>query len=127
MKIFLILMTELTPALILGIGYLFKKHYPKDINCLIGYRTRRSMMNMDTWSFANRCMAFLCIRWGWLLLFLTLALDLIFYKQMETVSTIIVLLQLIPLFICIFQVEKKLKETFDENGKRKGGYYESKT
>ena len=64
---------------------------------------------------------------GWLLLFLTLALDLIFYKQMETVSTIIVLLQLIPLFICIFQVEKKLKETFDENGKRKGGYYESKT
>ena len=74
-------MTELTPALILGIGYLFKKHYPKDINGLIGYRTRRSMMNMDTWSFANRCMAFLCIRWGWLLLFLTLALDLIFYKQ----------------------------------------------
>ena len=69
MKIFLILMTELTPALILGIGYLFKKHYPKDINGLIGYRTRRSMMNMDTWSFANRCMAFFMYTLGMVITF----------------------------------------------------------
>ncbi|MGM9947874.1 SdpI family protein [Floccifex sp.] len=112
-------MTELTPVFILVIGYLFRNHYPKEINSLIGYRTRRSMMNEDTWNFANQSMSVLFIIWGWFLLFVTIGLDILFYKQIEAMSMVIVFMQLIPLFICIIQVEKKLKETFDEDGKRR--------
>ncbi|MGN1276569.1 MAG: SdpI family protein [Floccifex sp.] len=89
------------------------------MNSLIGYRTNRSMINEDTWNFANQTMSSLCILWGIVLVFVTAGLDVLFYKQMETMSLVLVFMQLIPLFICIIQVEKKLKETFDENGKRR--------
>lgn len=34
--------------MILG-GRIMWKHSPKNINCVIGYRTSRSMKNIDTW------------------------------------------------------------------------------
>ena len=39
-------------AMVIG-GRMMWKHYPKNINSMSGYRTTRSMKNMDTWKFAN--------------------------------------------------------------------------
>lgn len=43
----------LIPVVVIVTGRIMWKHYPKNINGLVGYRTTRSMKNMDTWRFAN--------------------------------------------------------------------------
>ena len=43
----------LIPVVVIVTGRIMWKHYPKNINGLVGYRTTRSMKNMDTWKFAN--------------------------------------------------------------------------
>lgn len=52
--IFMFLMILIVPLAFLGIGHLFRKSAPKDINYAFGYRTKRSMMNPDTWKFAHQ-------------------------------------------------------------------------
>ena len=39
-------------VMIIG-GRMMWKHCPKHINGIVGYRTTRSMKNMDTWKFAH--------------------------------------------------------------------------
>ena len=41
------------PFIMIVVGRMTSKHCPKNINSLIGYRTTRSMKNMDTWKFAH--------------------------------------------------------------------------
>ena len=43
----------LIPVVVIVTGRIMWKHYPKNINGLVGYRTTLSMKNMDTWKFAN--------------------------------------------------------------------------
>lgn len=43
----------LIPLVMLIGGYFMYKHPPKKISGIIGYRTSRSRMNEDTWSFAH--------------------------------------------------------------------------
>jgi len=37
----------------ISIAFLFKKYYPKEINPVVGYRTRRSMKSQEAWIIAN--------------------------------------------------------------------------
>lgn len=37
-----------------AISSLFRKYYPREVNSLVGYRTRRSMRSKDAWTFANQ-------------------------------------------------------------------------
>ena len=41
------------PLMMLGIGVLFARNAPKEINYLFGYRTSMSMKNQETWTFAH--------------------------------------------------------------------------
>lgn len=43
----------LVPVTMIVSGRIMWKHPPKNINGLMGYRTSRSMKNMDTWLFAH--------------------------------------------------------------------------
>lgn len=43
----------LIPAIFIFAGRMMWKHYPKEINDILGYRTKRSMKNIDTWKFAH--------------------------------------------------------------------------
>lgn len=43
----------LIPIIMIIAGYMMYKNPPKEINCIIGYRTRRSMKNKDSWKFAH--------------------------------------------------------------------------
>ena len=51
--IFMLIMVLLIPITMIVIGRLFLNNAPKDINYVFGYRTKRSMMNLETWKFAH--------------------------------------------------------------------------
>ena len=86
----------------------------------VGYRTRRSMKNQQTWDYAHRECGLLWRRWGSTMLVLTVIAMLLFMGEdtdhIGVVGSVITVLQMIPLFLSIVIVEKKLREKFDENG-----------
>lgn len=104
-------------------GYFMRKHPPKNINGICGYRTKRSMQNEDTWAFAHRVCGKLWLIVGLILLVLTAAFTFLFksavVETLGTLCTVLVAVQTAILLITICLVETALKKYFDENGKRK--------
>ncbi len=114
-------MTLLIPLLMLATGLVFSRWTPKSINYLIGYRTRRSMINQETWNFANRTMGRIWITWS-LLLLIPSGLVLFFLKtrveqNLETWIVVLTLVQLAVLILSIIPVERALKAKFDDKGR----------
>ena len=121
--IFMFIMVLLIPLTMLFFGWLLFRKTPKEINYVYGYRTKRSMMNEETWRFANQYFGkawYLC---GLISVPLSvMAITLVLGKGTETVGTIggiITMLQMIPLVGAIIPTEIALKKNFDENGRRK--------
>lgn len=121
--IFMLIMVLLIPLTMLFFGWLLFRKTPKEINYVCGYRTKRSMMNEETWKFANQYFGkawYLC---GLISVPLSvMAITLVLGKGTETVGTIggiITMLQMIPLVGAIIPTEIALKKNFDENGRRK--------
>ena len=112
------------PAVLLLFGWLFTRgHYPKHPNGVYGYRTTRSMKNDETWTFAQERWGRSCWRVGWwLLLFSLLVVSIlqtqpvrqhgIYIGAWITVQSVLTLGTILP-------VERALKNTFDEFGRRK--------
>jgi len=48
----------------LSVSYLFMKHYPKEINDFIGYRTKSSMSSQQAWLLANEYSSRLIFRFS---------------------------------------------------------------
>ena len=98
------------------------KHCPKHINSMLGYRTTRSMKNMDTWKFAHDYAGKLWWKVGIGMLGPTLLMHIPFYgasdDTMGILSIIILVIQLAFLFGTIFKTEKALKNNFHEDGTR---------
>ena len=121
--LFMLATNLLVPVIMIGIGWYFLKKPPKKINPLFGYRTTRSMKNVDTWAFAHRTCGKIWVRWGWAVLVVSVIPMLAVLGKDENtigwVSTAICLLQLIPLLGSIVPVELALKKTFDESGNRR--------
>lgn len=113
----------LLPVMMLIFGLVLSKHPPKKINSVYGYRTRRSMKNMDTWLFGNQTMGQYWIRYSILGYFLTMVFMIVIMNesddQMAMHSLILTTILLVWMIIPIFMTEKKLKLTFDEEGRRK--------
>ncbi len=114
-------MTLLIPLLMLVTGLIFSRWTPKSINYLFGYRTRRSMINQETWNFANRTMGRIWITWS-LLLLIPSILVLFFLKtrveqNLETWIVVLTLVQLAVLILSIIPVERALKAKFDDKGR----------
>ena len=99
------------------------KHCPKQINSVVGYRTKMSMINMDTWKFAHDYAGKLWWKAGIGLLGPALLIHIPFYGASDgaigILSIIIIVIQLVFLFGTIFQTEKALKNNFNEDGKIK--------
>ncbi len=53
MDAFVWIFTLLLPVVMVVTGLLMWKKRPKDINPVMGYRTRMSMLNRQTWDFAH--------------------------------------------------------------------------
>ena len=103
-------------------GWFMWKHYPKKINHVSGYRTKRSKVNMDTWQFANiNCGK----RWwkiGWIMLIPTILVQIPFYGKSDDaigwVGLVICIVECTILLISILPTERALKDTFNEDGSR---------
>lgn len=99
------------------------KHTPKAINSAVGYRSRRSKINMDTWNFAHENCGKRWWKIGWLMFVPTLIVQIPFYGQNEDtvggLGLIIAVVECAVLLLSIIPTEKALKENFTDDGKRK--------
>lgn len=121
--IFMLICDLLVPAVMILAGWMMAHHPPKNINSLLGYRTARSMKNQDTWNFAHAYCGKLWWKVGWIALVPSVVVQfLLLGKGEQTVGIvggILVTVQTVVLLVTILPVERALKRTFDENGKRK--------
>ena len=121
--IFMTCCTLLIPVIMVCTGAALRRGKFSTINPVSGYRTRRSMQNQQTWDYAQRECGRLWQRWGWGELIVTVVLMLLFLgEKTESVGIfggVLCLLQIVPLLVSIFVVEKKLQAAFDENGVRR--------
>lgn len=119
--IFMLIMVLLIPALMIAFGREFMNGAPDNINSTFGYRTKRSMMNKETWKFAHIYLGKLWFICGLILLLPSVVVMLfVLEKDVNTVGTvgaIIVFVQMIPMFGTIIPTEKALKKNFDEYGR----------
>lgn len=89
---------------------------------MIGYRTTRSMKNMDTWGFAHDYCGRLWWRIGWIMLIFSLVVHYPFYHSSEnvvgTVGTVLCVVQCVFLIVPVFFTERALKRTFTDEGSK---------
>lgn len=113
----------LVPVIVIITGRMMWKHYPKNVNGLIGYRTTLSMRNIDTWKFANEYCGRLWYRIGILMLIFSIIICLLFFKASYNTafmaSLILIAIQCIILVATIFPTENALKREFPEEGRRR--------
>ena len=104
-------------------GAAMYKRSPKNINRIYGYRTARSMKNIETWTFAHRYCGRLWFILGLILLIPTILAQIPFFHSNDdvigTVGSIIMLVQVAAMAIPIIPTETALKKTFFDNGTRK--------
>lgn len=113
----------LIPILMIIGGRMMWKHPPKNINGFMGYRTTRSMKNMDTWKFAHEYSGKLWWKLGWIILLPSILVHIPFYNstddEISVISLIVASVQIIVLIGSIYPTERALKNTFTESGLRK--------
>ena len=111
------------PLVMIVVGRMTWKHCPKNINSLIGYRTTRSMKNMDTWKFAHEYCGKLWWKLGWLIMILTALMHIPLYQSNDNMigiaGLVLITIQCTVLIISIYPTEKALKEHFNDDGTRK--------
>ncbi|MCI7333820.1 MAG: SdpI family protein [Oscillospiraceae bacterium] len=113
----------LCPAAMIVFGRIMQKHCTDSVNPAFGYRTRRSMLNAETWRFANEDCGKRWWKIGWILLPLTVLVQLLLYgKPDETISNASVFICLAGCAVLVLSViptERALKQTFTDDGIRK--------
>ena len=121
--IFMFICNVMIPLVMAICGYFMWKHTPKSINAICGYRTKRSMKNMETWKFAHEFCGKLWWKIGWIMLVPSILLQLPFIRSTEDVvggvGAIICTIECAVLILSIVPTEKALQRTFDSNGVRR--------
>ena len=111
------------PIAMIIFGRMMWKHPPKKINGIIGYRTRRSMKNMETWEFAHNHSGKLWWKIGWIILIPSILVHIPIYGHSESTIGIVVgilgTIQAVILIVSIFPTERALKRAFKEDGSRR--------
>lgn len=104
-------------------GRMMWKHCPKHINSMIGYRTVRSMKNMDTWKFAHEYCGQLWWRIGFIMIVPSVVIHIPLYHSDDNTIGIVALIleaiQVIVLIASIFPTEAALKKRFNDDGTRR--------
>ncbi len=113
-------MDLIVPVVMILVGRMMWKHYPKEINDILGYRTKRSMKNKDTWKFAHEYCGQLWWKVGWILLAPTVLAQILLLRCRADVLPIwalgLMLLQTAVMLVTIAPTEHALQKKFDEAG-----------
>ena len=119
----LFLCNLLIPVVVIVTGIIMWKHYPKNINGLVGYRTTLSMKNMDTWKFAHDYCGKLWLKIGWVMLIPSALIHIpLYHSDKNTIGFAGLILVTIQCFIMvgsIYPTEKALKKYFNDDGTRR--------
>ena len=119
--LFMLGMTLLTPAIMIGFGGHFSKNAPREINHTFGYRTARSMRSMETWEFAHSYFGARWLRTGWSILVPSVAImAFAFGRDADSIGTwgaLLCCVQLVALIWPIFPTERALERLFDQDGR----------
>ncbi len=110
----------LIPLLMIIFGRMMWKRCPSKINSWYGYRTARSMKNMDTWKFAHQHFGKQWWKIGWIILLPSVLILLPAYSATENTIAIVLLavetVQMIFMVYPMVQTERALKENFNDDG-----------
>ncbi len=113
----------IVPVITIFAGWFMWKHAPKQINSIIGYRTKRSMKNDDTWKFAHNFCGKLWWIMGWIILGVSIVVLIPFinsiYFTIGIVVIISVAVQCVILVMSIIPTEIALEKTFFDDGTRR--------
>lgn len=117
---FVLICDLLVPLTMIIGGYFMWKHAPKKINGLMGYRTSRSMKNMNTWKFAHEYCGRLWLKIGCVILLPSAAVHIPVYGASDDTiglgGGVLITIQVIILIVSIFPTEIALKKTFNDDG-----------
>lgn len=120
---FILICDCIIPVLMIIAGRMMWKHCPKKINGIVGYRTKMSMKNMDTWKFAHAYCGRLWWKLGVIMLIPSVLIHIPFYQSNEKtiglIGGILITIQCIVLIMAIFPTESALKRTFNDDGTRR--------
>ena len=120
-RVFMAFAVFLIPGIMVFFGRTMMDHPPKTINGAYGYRTAMSMINQDTWDYAQAACAKRWRRWGRVLALITLVVLIValrrpafadvlgFYTAFETAF----------LLASVAATEIDLRRTFDDKGERR--------
>ena len=118
--IYMLVITHLLPSAMVVIGKIFCKSCPRDINMLVGYRTRRSMLSKKTWAFAHAYCGRIWLYSGLVLLpTVLIAMLCVIGQDTDTVGWVGAALLALPITVIIGSViatERALKKNFDPYG-----------
>ena len=107
--VFMLVMVLIMPITMIVFGRLFSNKAPKDINHTFGYRTKRSMMNKDTWKFAHAYIGKLWFICGLILILISVVImALVLGKGTDTVGmvgAILTVVQMILMFVTDYHCE----------------------
>ena len=111
---YLIWITLGTTGLIFWIGGLyFEKYPPQKINWWYGYRTKRSMRNLEVWTFAQAYAAKAMQKMGLRILLMGGVLGFFNFGGAVRLTIILLITAIYP-FWMIFSIEKVLKQKFPD-------------
>jgi uncharacterized membrane protein len=95
-------------------GLFLKNKPPKDINALYGYRTFRSMKNINLWKEANQYSSKIMIRYGYIMIIVGSLVGIVLGFKHQLVAIFFIMGLMLLLLISMFiRVEKRLKQ-FDK-------------
>lgn len=125
--IFMLVCVLLTPLtmMIMGLIY-FKGGYPKKINYSSGYRTKLSMRNQETWSFAQKLYGKVWFIIGSIIV-LPSVVPMLFVISSEAddingigcTGGYVVIVQMFIMILSIIPIESALKKKFPESASEK--------
>ncbi len=111
------------PVIMIITGWFMWKHCPKTINGAIGYRTRRSMKNINTWKFAHEYVGKLWWKLGLGSVISAVLIHIPFYGADEDtlgiLSIVVIVIEVIIMLGSIIPVEMALKRNFNDDGSRR--------
>lgn len=120
---FMLICDILIPVVMVIAGRMMWKHCPKHINGLLGYRTTRSMKNMDTWKFAHDYCGKLWWKIGWIMIMPSALIHIpLYHSDKNTIGfagLILVAIQCFIMIVSIYPTEKALKKYFYNDGTRR--------
>ena len=120
---FMLICDMIIPVVMIIVGRMMWKHCPEHINGMLGYRTTRSMKNMDTWKFAHDYCGKLWLKIGWVMLIPSALIHIpLYHSDKNTIGFAGLILVTIQCFIMvgsIYPTEKALKKYFNDDGTRR--------